>query len=660
MREILTLGTAKKDYLVSPEEFTVAMTHRWRSLGNHPSPNLQQLWGTMAETFGRAAIDPNGKWQVLQPPTGSGKTQGLCVYSALVLQKNTTAKEPLGVLVVSRTIAQADEIVATIRELSSTSEADGRVVAKHSETSTSVAQMRAADILVITHAAYIRALEGLHQEEDGRWADYTSWEHGERRLTVIDEALAGIVEENQVRADDIRMVLSHIDPGLRARFPGQVTALEFIRDVLDQIGAMVAMEAERPDGNVNRLTKAKVVWRGVQDGRTVFPNSLSMAPLRKAMAAIRYDHKVLRKESPLDRKRIAAVVDATLKNCESIMARWAYYYRKGQEDTFNSSQLLIPPGLPGPVVLDATASQNFLWELLGSRAEIANVPEGTRVYGNVTLHVARASGLGKTRMKELGKVRVPRLLANLEKTLSPDRKVLLCLHKDLKHLPMTYEHRFSALSVAHWGAIDGKNDWQDHDVAVIFGLPYRDPVWATNMFFALMGLQDNGWLEQPRWGRYADVRQEMQRRQLTVSVIQAINRVRCRRAIDAEGNCPPTDIFILLPKGRDGDAILSHLREEMPGIKTVEWQFELDGPVERLRRGSSHEALLALMAHRMPGETSMSFVRSELGLSTTGLKELRGVLRDEEHELTKSLAAIGVRYVTEGKGRAARSFLFKA
>jgi len=653
------MGTTKHTYSVSPEEFTAAMTHRWRSLGNQPSPRLQQLWGIMAETFHRAATEPNGKWHVLQPPTGSGKTQGLCVYSALVAQKNATAEAPLGVLVVSRTIAQADEIAETIRELSSTSEMDGRVVAKHSENKISIAEMRAADILIITHAAYTRALEGLHQEQDDRWTDYTDWNHGERRLTVIDETLAGIVEENQIRADDIRLVLSHIDPGLRARFPGQVAAVEYIYEVLDQIGSMIAQEAEHPDGRVEKLTKAKVVWRGVHDGQSVFPASLSMAPLRKAMATIRYDYKVLRKESPLDRKRIAALVDATLKDCEAIMARWAYYYRKGREDTFNSSQLLIPPGLVGPVVLDATASQNFLWKLLGGRTEIANVPDGTRNYANVTLHVARASGLGKTKMKERGKIRLPRLLADLEKMLSPDRKVLLCLHKHLAHFPLTYEHKFAALSVAHWGAIDGKNDWQDYDAAVICGLPYRDPVWATNTFFALKGLQDNHWLEKPSWGSYADVRQEMQRRQLTVAIIQAINRVRCRRVIDADGNCPPTDIFIILPKGNDGDAIHSHLEEEMPGISVVPWQFELDGPSERIRRGSSHAALLTLMANRLPGETSMSFVRSELGLTTEGTKKLKRVLRDEEHELTKSLAAQGIRYIAEGRGRSAKSYLLK-
>src|SRR5262249_39243809 len=159
----------------------------------------------------------------------------------------------------------------------------------------------------------------------------------------------------------------------------------------------------------------------------------------------------------------------------------------GNDDTFNSSQLLIPPGLPGPVVLDATASQNFLWRLLGSRAELADVPAGTRNYANVTIHVARGSGLGKTKMTDRGKTRLPRLLANLAEALSPDRKVLLCLHKRIEHTALSYAPGFASYSVAHWNAIDGRNDWSDHDAVVIFGLPYRDPVWATNTFFALQG-----------------------------------------------------------------------------------------------------------------------------------------------------------------------------
>ena len=49
----------------------------------------------------------------------------------------------------------------------------------------------------------------------------------------------------------------------------------------------------------------------------------------------------------------------------------------------------------------------------------------------------------------------------------------------------------------------------------------------------------------------------------------------------------------------------------------------MDGPSERVRRGSSHEALLALMSNRLPGETPMSFIRSELGLTASAAKDLR-------------------------------------
>ena len=648
------MGTTDVRRLVTPEQFAAAMTDRWHYLGNTSSSNLKKLWAEMAATFNRAISESHearSKWRVLEPPTGTGKTQGLCVYSALTIDNNRTSREPLGILIVTRTIAQADEIVATIQGFVTSSANSDKVRASHSQAKLDPFSKKTADVLVITHEAYTRALEGLSKEHFGRWEDLTTWEHGPRGLTIIDEAIAGVVEENQVKADDIRIALSYVGPALRHEFPEQVAALERVCEVLDRIAAF---NAENP-GN----SQARIVWRGVRDERINHLATPPMRPLREAMLAIRYDIVGLRKDSLHDRQRIAANVDRTLKDCEAILARWAYYYRKGNDDTFNSSQLLIPPGLPGPVVLDATASQNFLWKLLGSRAEIAEIPDGTRTYSNVTIHVARGSGLGKTKMVERGKVRLPRLIANLQQHLTPDRKVLLCVHKRIEHIALTYDPNFASYSLAHWGAIDGKNDWNDHDAVVIFGLSYRDPIWATNTFFALQGLQENRWLEQPAWGAYSDVRREMQRRQLTVSIIQAVNRVRCRRVIDEHGNCPQTDVFIVLPIESDGDAILGHLREEMPDVRVVAWEFEMDGPSQLLRRGSSHEALLALMANRLPGETPMSYIKCELGLSASAAKDLRVVLRNEDHHLTKSLAHLGVRYMTTGKGRGARSYLLK-
>ena len=639
---------------VSPVAFVSAMTERWSALGNTPSAPLKQLWGTMATTFGDAIKFPDEKWRVLQPPTGTGKTQGLCLYAALTITENLSSPAPLGILVVTRTIQQADEIVDTIRSQLSAPAAD-RVQAKHSEKKLPRATTDAVDVLVITHSAFTRGLEEGHAERGGRRDIYANWAHGPRHLTIIDEALSGLVEENQVTAQDIGLVLTCMDGELRRQFPTEFRALKTLSDALHCLD----MHAAGTQANNVVAIRPGVIWTAADDGCLPFPRICPMDALREAMSPVHYDQIILRKNSFGDRDRMRLQVKETLGNCEALIRRWCYSHQKGRDATLNSSQLLVPSDLPGPVVLDATAAQNFLWTLLESRALLVPIPKGARSYCNVSLHIARSSrGLGKGKMRDAGKGRIPRLLAEIERQLSPDRKVLLCLHKDVEPIARAYRPNFAAYSVAHWGAIDGKNEWVDHDTAVILGLPYPGPVRLTNMFFALQGLQNDKWLGEPSWGSYPDVRQEMQRGQLAASIIQAINRVHCRRAIDAEGNCPPTDIFLVLSAGEEGDVILDRILEEMPGVVVKQWLFELDGAEEHIRRGSSHEALLALMRSRLPGETPMSFIRKELSLTNSAYKDLLETLRDETHSLCKALAEIGVRYVSRGPGKP--GFLLKS
>ena len=70
-----------------------------------------------------------------------------------------------------------------------------------------------------------------------------------------------------------------------------------------------------------------------------------------------------------------------------------------------------------------------------------------------------------------------------------ERKVFFCVHKSVEHeLPEASDLPFAKVAKAHWGAVDGSNAYADCDVAVVFGLPYRDAVtWPTNVFFALQG-----------------------------------------------------------------------------------------------------------------------------------------------------------------------------
>lgn len=98
----------------------------------------------------------------------------------------------------------------------------------------------------------------------------------------------------------------------------------------------------------------------------------------------------------------------------------------------------------------------------------------------------------------------------------------------------------------------------------------------------------------------------------------------------------------------------------MPGIQEVPWAFELDGPsVTKVRRGSSHDALITYMTTRPAGETMMLVIKDEFGLKDSALKKLKAALGNTEHPLTTALRDMGVHYLVRGKGRGAKAYLIK-
>jgi hypothetical protein len=77
-----------------------------------------------------------------------------------------------------------------------------------------------------------------------------------------------------------------------------------------------------------------------------------------------------------------------------------------------------------------------------------------------------------------------------------------------------------------------------------------------------------------------------------------------------------SDVYILLPKNWQGDAILGDTQANMPGIKVVPWDFEPEGPkVYAPRNSSAHAGIISLMQGREPGLTPFPFIKRELSLS---------------------------------------------
>lgn len=215
------------------------------------------------------------------------------------------------------------------------------------------------------------------------------------------------------------------------------------------------------------------------------------------MRQLPYDWQI-GKDDDKERLRLAMRYDKVLSAAEALLGQYALIAVTGNQHSLNSAALAVPLELPGPVVLDATAGVDLMYQLMEDRADIIPTPPGVRDYSNVTLHVARTASIGKTKMEELAPKRFPQLQANLNERLSADRKVLFCVHKHVEHLvPTLADLGVTEVASAHWGAIDGSNDYKDFDTAVIFGLPFRDRIWGTGVFFALQGVQSDEWHDNP-------------------------------------------------------------------------------------------------------------------------------------------------------------------
>ncbi|MHC2625057.1 hypothetical protein ACVIW2_007089 [Bradyrhizobium huanghuaihaiense] len=602
----------------------------------------------MGENFGASIVEViNGvqsPWRILQPPTGTGKTQGTCVYAAMQADLNRETegtRRPVGIIIVTRLKEDANNIAATVNTLAGRSVA----VVHHSDSYATPEELHESDVVIITHQAFLNAKRKLKGQDGRPWDRLVSWRGGQRLLTIIDEALANVVDESSATTENLAFVISLIPPAVRVALPEQVTLLEQVHHVL-----LAYVDLDDLDGAMS------LIW---EDGSA--PACVDFAPLLSAMHALPYDRIVYNRNSTWDRTRLAERVEETITAVQSCLDQFAYYSKSGEWHSINSAALAVPLNTPGPVVLDATARANFLWDLFEERHVRPTVPGRARDYSSVKLHVARGTGLGKNAMIERIKERLPRIRQAVEDAVSPERSVFMCVHKDVEELVVkkwAEKSNFKQFAVGHWGAVDGRNTWQDFDTAVILGLPYRPQTWATNMFCALQGAQDDKWLKSPEWKHYNNVRREMEQRQMSVSVIQAINRICCRHVIDAEGHCPAADIFIVLPQDAVGDAILDDIKVDMPGINVRPWDFSLDTAKEkRPRAGSSHVRLIDYMTKHAAGTVSLSEIQHALQLKN--LKKLRETLNDKEHPTTQALIGLGVTY-NPGVGRGSKSFLAKA
>ena len=148
------------------------------------------------------------------------------------------------------------------------------------------------------------------------------------------------------------------------------------------------------------------------------------------------------------------------------------------------------------------------------------------------------------------------------------------------------------------------------------------------------------------WGDFGGVIQrELINKNIAVATIQAINRVRCRRVIDSSGNCEPTDVFLFVPSGARGDALVEAIKTEMPGIRVSKWQFGLDGSdgkQTRKPRSNHLESALVFLEKCECGTYKAGQLQHHLGISRQTWGKLKDHFQTPGPEVLGRLQAAGV------------------
>jgi hypothetical protein len=608
--------------MIPPGHFVEEMEKHWTgTLGNVSTEGLRKAWklfaGVLADVT--AAYDNPAKdntFTAIQFPTGTGKTQGTILYFALLARMSSFGLHPGG-LIVTRRIKDADGIAMEINRLARKyfPEIPGdTAISYHSENKgkVNIEDLHTFPVLVITHSAYELALEKLG---NGGTVPKT-WKHfyryrgiGRRKLVIIDEAIE-LVEEFQVDIKNLKALPWFFTPEIKEEFPLEVNT----------VGTVIALLEGRnkPEEKMKEaILSEKPLHKGCSDAfpeiqRGKFPNFTAFREaLRKRVEFEKHIPRIFGEQGGTDhkkRERIRKIVDNTIKSLAALFMYWVYYAKDNSIHTLNTARLLVPNDgtVRGAVILDATAGSNRLYELFGERVKVIKAPEGVRSYIPATLHVTRERKTGKGSLTRNAQELTPTLMSALKSELQGQkRSVFIATHKAVEPYLIGYTPEdlgFDRYAVNHFGNTDGSNEWQDFDTAVIFGLPYRPQTWTANVFMAFKGVQSTEWLRsrgKRPFGKHPDIRIAIEEGQLVTDIVQLINRIRCRRVIDTEGNCPTADIYLTLPKGKKGHAILKGILKEMPAITVKEWSYSVHADSKPVKKGKHEEAFISYLQNGM-------------------------------------------------------------
>jgi hypothetical protein len=554
--------------MVTPKDYSDSYNNKWtQEFNNVSSKALRDSWETLATAFKDCIIDNQHdkevKRRVVSMPTGSGKTTGLAHYLGMLASD-------VKALVIVFFIESADELEAVVNK-----ENPNKAITVHSgDNGKKISDIGEQQVLIVTHAHYLKLIDKEHLKK--------------RDLIVIDEAI-DLLKEDSINNDSIRRLKIVLDSVIH-RYPNALKEYENIEMVL-QLSEQIQTQID----TINN--KYKTLFELPDDLQQYIDDGYELPRLFKAehlvdksygFENIKLDElrqiiktencmRILTGKSGIEHQESEQKLqlNSFITSIENILKDWFYYYGTTLD---RSSLHTVSIKLPekSVVVLDATATTNYLYKLFPDVILYKDVTNA-RNYSNVDLYLAKGFKVGKSSLLENPQESAESLIENLKETIPSDSKVLIVTLKDLESHLIKYKLPFE-YDVNHFGNLTGKNEWQEYDTVVMYGIMYKPHSFninrqAVSTKYELID-DDTGEIT-----KYIDIDDKKVRKLITNTdlaseVIQAVNRVRCRKVIDEEGNCEATSIYLALPNGEVGDTIIESMVSKMNNINIKEWEFD--------------------------------------------------------------------------------------
>jgi hypothetical protein len=628
---------------VDPDIAVEAMTESWREFGNEVSSPLLDTWRSMCVALNDTAQSASSVgWTALAMPTGIGKTQFAALYCALMpnpapdLHNLQSAALHPGILFVTRFVTEANKFVELVNRRTGCKTA----VAYYRQSPTTLTEAADFPVLAITHAACERHQLSSVISASGNtvWEQLISWQHGRRAKIIIDET-PNFITPVQIKTTSLTQTLG---------------ALRWLRDANRELYVSIErLLATITDASLGSQNRA------LTSGEFQCIRSIDVGLIRKHLESV--DDDAITLDCGAEKRTLRTTCKQTLISIEGLQRNgWGWVSFMGRTAQLNSATLHQSLRSGSGVILDGTAALYAGYGLLSPPAKVIKASANVRRYDTVTLHLARGHNVGKEYLVERAERLWPQYRSAIMSVL-PDRdRILVCCHKDFEQRVHHDPANPARMTFEHCGNLDGRNDWDEHEAVALIGLYYLDGATPANIAQALLGPQTDHWLQNSparRIGAHGDVLTSIQRAHMAASAVQAINRVHCRKPVDAAGRCKPTNVFLALPSNADGDAALAAILEAMPGIQVKTWQLNVGK--RKPRAVPTSKKLLGFFEKVPVGGYTKAQVKMQAPITAISLDRAIKRISDPSSSEHRRLAKLGVTYFI-GSGRGAPSYFVKA